>query len=132
MCAALFYCQVWLGGLAVGQGALGGGGCIPSRAVKLELIWPPLPPPHHAPTHAHPPTPPPSPQYKKRRAYIRQRVEEARSPDANVPIPAPMPELPPSFDHDVGDYKYRVLDDPSKPIVRWVVRAGWGAYYVIL
>lgn len=57
-------------------------------------------------------------QVKKKRAFIRQKAEEARQGDTATPVPAPLPEMPPSFDHDVGDYKYAVLDDPSGVIVR--------------
>ena len=49
---------------------------------------------------------------------MRQKAEEARAGDMQTPVFAPPPELPPSFDHEVGDYKYRVLDDASGLIVR--------------
>ena len=57
-------------------------------------------------------------QLRKRRAFMRQKAEEARAGDMQTPVFAPPPELPPSFDHEVGDYKYRVLDDASGLIVR--------------
>ena len=72
------------------------------------------------------PTPPPR-QLRKRRMYLKQRQEEARAADGegNVPILAPEPQLAPSFDADVNTHRYRVLEDPTGIIARWVGWRGW-------
>ena len=65
--------------------------------------------------------------------YLKQRAEEARQDaEGSVPILAPEPALAPSFDPDVTGYRYRVMEDPSGIIARWVgVWAGvWGGGWV--
>jgi hypothetical protein len=57
--------------------------------------------------------------------YLKQRAEEARQDaEGSVPILAPEPALAPSFDPDVTGYRYRVLEDPSGIIARWMDAPG--------
>eukprot|EP00887_Chlorella_sp_A99_P001797 scaffold19.g1797.t1 len=58
---------------------------------------------------------------RKKRAYMKQKADEARHDDTQVPILAPEPALAPSFDHEVTNYRYRVLEDQSGILTRPVV-----------
>lgn len=64
-------------------------------------------------------------QLRKKRAYLRQRADEARAgDDGSAPILAPEPPLAPSFDPEVTGYRYQVLESPSGIIARPIISDG--------
>ncbi len=63
-----------------------------------------------------------SSQVRKLRTLAKQRAEEAKLGDAAVPVPAPAPQLQPSFDADVTTHRYNVLESPTGVIARWVAK----------
>lgn len=84
-----------------------------------------------------PPRPRPALQLRKKRLYLKQRMEEARAEanDGAVPVYAPDPQLAPSFDPEVTGYRYRVLEDPTGIISRCAQGGwdwGWGAWSAVL
>ena len=58
---------------------------------------------------------------RRKRMYLKQKAEEARAPDAAVPIAAPEPQMGPTFDADVSSHHFRVLEDPTSVLVRPIV-----------
>jgi hypothetical protein len=61
---------------------------------------------------------------RKKRMFLKQKAEEARADDSHVPIPAPEPQLGPSFDADTSSHHYRVLEEPGSLLVRPIVTEG--------
>ncbi|KFM28837.1 Translocase of chloroplast 159, chloroplastic [Auxenochlorella protothecoides] len=63
-------------------------------------------------------------QLRRRRVYLRQRADEARGEENAVPILAPEPALGPSFDPEVNNHRYRVLESPKALLTRPVIGEG--------
>lgn len=61
---------------------------------------------------------------RRKRMYLKQKAEEARAPDAAVPIPAPEPQMGPTFDSDVSSHHFKVMEDPTGILVRPIVSDG--------
>ncbi|WPT15156.1 Translocase of chloroplast 120 [Picochlorum sp. SENEW3] len=61
---------------------------------------------------------------RKKRIFLKQKAEEARSGEAAVPILAPPPQLGPTFDSDVSSHHFNVLEDPTSVLVRPIVGEG--------
>lgn len=61
---------------------------------------------------------------RTKRMFIKQKAEEARADDSAVPIPAPEPQLGPSFDADTSSHHFKVLEDPTGILVRPIVADG--------
>lgn len=58
---------------------------------------------------------------RRKRMYLKQKAEESRQPEATVPIPAPEPQMGPSFDSDISSHHFRVMEDPAGILVRPIV-----------
>lgn len=59
---------------------------------------------------------------RKKRMFLKAKAEEARAMAGDsVPIPAPEPQLGPSFDADISSHHYKVLEDPTKVLIRPIV-----------
>ena len=61
---------------------------------------------------------------RTKRMFIKQKAEEARADDSAVPIPAPEPQLGPSFDADTSSHHFKVMEDPTGVLVRPIVAEG--------
>ncbi|KAK2075860.1 hypothetical protein QBZ16_001601 [Prototheca wickerhamii] len=60
-------------------------------------------------------------ELRRRRAFLKQKADEARGDADAVPILAPEPALGPSFDPEVTGHRYRVLENPRAVLARPVV-----------
>ena len=67
---------------------------------------------------------------RRRREFLRSKREEAKQEEsasgaAQVAMPAPEPQLGPSFDPDISSHHYRVLESPGGWLARCFAEFPW-------